>query len=312
MADSVQVFQPGYFVADALGNPVSGAQIVFTNAGSPNDPYEVFADIDLTVSLGSVVYVDSAGRPVTTNGGSTQTLVYVGTTAYRVEIRNSLGVTIAGPYDNVRAAVAGGEGGDGGSGITQAQADVRYVRNPNALAYESSLTDADLFAFWDTSASINKNINWLDVKDRLVAESVVFAAGTTTVFYQASAPTGWTKLITANLDNAACRIVTGSGGVTGGTSNFSTVFASRTITLANIPSYTLPDSLALSGSQTGGLVRELTNALSGSPYGTPNSNRDRSWFTTTLSLTGAVTSGGSGAAMDFNVKYADFIVCEKD
>lgn len=46
------------------------------------------------------------------------------------------------------------------------------------------------------------------------------------IFAQAAAPTGWTKIVTT--DNAALRLVSGTGGGTGGTADFTTVFASRT------------------------------------------------------------------------------------
>ena len=54
-----------------------------------------------------------------------------------------------------------------------------------------------------------------------------FDAGTRMIFAQNTAPTGWTK-DTSNYNNHALRIVTGTGGVTGGTVDFSTAFASQT------------------------------------------------------------------------------------
>ena len=54
-----------------------------------------------------------------------------------------------------------------------------------------------------------------------------FPAGTTIVFYQASAPPGWTQV--TNFDNAALRMVGGpGGGTTGGTTDFTTAFGSYT------------------------------------------------------------------------------------
>lgn len=65
-----------------------------------------------------------------------------------------------------------------------------------------------------------------------------FPSGTTMVFYQAAAPTGWTKLTTQN--DKALRVVSGNGGVAGGTNPFSTVMAqtavgNHTLTLAETP-----------------------------------------------------------------------------
>jgi len=48
-------------------------------------------------------------------------------------------------------------------------------------------------------------------------------SGTVMLFYQAAAPIGWTKLTTQN--DKAIRVVSGSGGVAGGTNPFSTVMA---------------------------------------------------------------------------------------
>src|SRR5262245_4467957 len=53
-----------------------------------------------------------------------------------------------------------------------------------------------------------------------------FAAGTVMLFVQTSAPTGWTKGSTHN--DKALRLVTGAAGA-GGSTAFTTVFASRTI-----------------------------------------------------------------------------------
>jgi hypothetical protein len=70
------------------------------------------------------------------------------------------------------------------------------------------------------------------------AEAGSFPTGTVMVFYQAAAPTGWTKLTTQN--DKALRVVSGAGGVAGGTNPFSTVMAqtavgNHTLTLGETP-----------------------------------------------------------------------------
>jgi hypothetical protein len=55
-----------------------------------------------------------------------------------------------------------------------------------------------------------------------------FPSGTKMIFNQASAPTGWTK-VTNNVDNRALRVVSGSGGGTGGSVGFTTAFGSKSI-----------------------------------------------------------------------------------
>jgi hypothetical protein len=58
-------------------------------------------------------------------------------------------------------------------------------------------------------------------------------AGSVMVFYQAAAPTGFTKLVTHN--DKTLRVVSGAGGVAGGTNSFSTVMA-QTVTGSLTPS----------------------------------------------------------------------------
>jgi hypothetical protein len=52
-----------------------------------------------------------------------------------------------------------------------------------------------------------------------------FASGTKMVFYQASAPTGWTQDTASALSDAAFRVTTGTGAGTGGSDTFQTTFA---------------------------------------------------------------------------------------
>ena len=55
-----------------------------------------------------------------------------------------------------------------------------------------------------------------------------FPSGTKQVFYQASAPTGWTQDTTAALNEAVMSIVTGSGGGTGGSTAYFSSFLATT------------------------------------------------------------------------------------
>jgi hypothetical protein len=75
-----------------------------------------------------------------------------------------------------------------------------------------------------------------------------FPSGTKQVFYQASAPTGWTQDTTAALGNAAMRVVTGTGGGTGGNDTFQTTFgSSRSTASGTLPISSLPVSGSVSG-----------------------------------------------------------------
>lgn len=126
-----------------------------------------------------------------------------------------------------------------------------------------------------------------------------FASGTKMSFYQASAPTGWTKDTTSALNDAVLRIVTGSGGSTGGSTAFSTWAAvtstsSYTLATADIPSHSHTvicrsgaGSTQYVATEAGALLnRSLTNNEGG--------------------------GGGHSHGLSQNIKYADFIVATKD
>ena len=88
---------------------------------------------------------------------------------------------------------------------------------------------------------------------RLTSTGVTFSDGTSlnskygivpqnavSIFYQSGAPTGWTRLPAASdHNNKALRVVSGTGGGSGGTTAFTSVF----------PNSTIP--ISLSGSVTG-------------------------------------------------------------
>ena len=136
-------------------------------------------------------------------------------------------------------------------------------------------------------------------------------AGSVMLFYQNAAPTGWTIVTTQN--NKALRVVSGSGGVSGGSVAFSTAFASQavsgtvgtsgatTLSTTQIPSHTHP---------VGGVTGGNTINYSG---GCPNLN--------TANATGATGGGGShthgggsftGTAINLAVQYIDIILCSKN
>jgi len=128
--------------------------------------------------------------------------------------------------------------------------------------------------------------------------------GTAMMFVQTSAPTGWTKSTTH--DNKALRVVSGSAS-SGGTTGFTSVFTSRTITTANMPSHT--HTLTDPGHAHTYTLKSGTTSGTGS--GT-------NWFGEATASTSTVTTGitianaGSGTAMDFAVQYVDVIIATKD
>ena len=228
MADAVAVFTPGQRLIDTSGVPFASCEVTFCEAGTTT-PKLVYADADLTVSLGSTIYTDSAGYPVTAYGSSTKTLVYTDTSAYKITI-SSNSITIA-EHDNVKGAVVA-SGTSGGSFLTQDAADVRYVRNPNALSAVTTLTTGDKLPAFIASVSGNRQIDWSALTADLLGEwrtaGYIFSAGAR-VLFQAAPPTGWTLESGASYNNAALRFTTGTPG-TGGSVAFDTIFASQTFT----------------------------------------------------------------------------------
>lgn len=165
-----------------------------------------------------------------------------------------------------------------------------------------------------------------------------FAAGTTLVAAQETAPIGWTK--GATHDDKALRVVTGaSGGTAGGTTPFTDIFDARTIAQANLPNVNFSNSLtAASHTHGAGSYQLISGALnvavwqggsgqgaqSGGSFGTTKDPTlgaaavnnvlvtGTSSASGTFAVTGTVSSGGSGTALDFAVQYVDVILITKD
>ena len=108
MTDSVAVFPPGWRLTDANDNPVSGGSIEFYNAGT-STPKTVYSDLGLSSSLGVSITTDASGYP---SSGGNKVLIYTGTDAYKVTLKDALGVTLAS-HDNVKGAAVGGGTGSG-------------------------------------------------------------------------------------------------------------------------------------------------------------------------------------------------------
>lgn len=155
-----------------------------------------------------------------------------------------------------------------------------------------------------TVESTSGGFKFPDGTTQSTAASAVIPSGSVVLFYQAAAPTGWTQVTTQN--NKALRVVSGSGGVSGGSVAFTTAFASKsvagtiggtTLTTAQIAAHTH----TVNGGDVGG-SNALQNVRNGSsPF--------------TSSSTGG---GGShdhtftGTAIDLAVQYIDVILASKN
>ena len=311
MTDSVTVFPPGFRLTDTLGVPYNGASIEFYDALTTNARL-VYSDQALLTVLGTIVYGDSAGYPVSAQGGTNKVLVYTNTGDYKVVIKDGSGVVIA-THDAIKGAVISGGGGGGAAGITQAQADARYIRNANALVAATNVDATDLLPFWDTATSSNQGIRWDDFQTDLLSEwrtaGHIFPTGSTVrvAFQMTTPPVGWTKEVGAAYNDAVSRFTTGTA-ATGGATAFSTIFASRTFT-------------GTVGNDTPSLAKTAAHAhgpgVGANFYGDNGGFSTIGSGATALGQISQTASAGSGTvhnhvltmnAADFAVKFADFVI----
>jgi hypothetical protein len=104
------------------------------------------------------------------------------------------------------------------------------------LTSKAAPVAADAILISDSAASgAFKQVPWSSLPGGTAGE---IPSGSVMLFWQAAAPTGWTQVTTQN--DKALRVVSGTGGVAGGTNAFSTVQAqtvtgSHTLALSELP-----------------------------------------------------------------------------
>ena len=84
------------------------------------------------------------------------------------------------------------------------------------------------------------------------------------LFYQSSAPTGWTKSTSHN--NKALRVVSGSGGGSGGSQSFTSAFQNHTVSISGSDTVSISDSdtVSISGSFSGSDTVSISGNCGGS------------------------------------------------
>jgi hypothetical protein len=181
-----------------------------------------------------------------------------------------------------------------------------------------------LFDLADTNNSIN-SFYWM------------YPPGTTKIFFQASAPVGWTKSITHN--NKGLRVISGTGGGSGGTTNFTSCLSStnnlttpfnvssgisvvpgtasnignHTLTLNQIPDHTHPTPIGqIEGrgstpfSNAGARLRQGSTATGGMIESSGGGSHNHP-FSGTVTLNQSFISNPNLA-----VTYVDVIICSLD
>jgi hypothetical protein len=154
-------------------------------------------------------------------------------------------------------------------------------------------------------------------------------AGTTMMFVQTAAPTGWTKSTTH--DNKALRVVSGTAS-SGGSVAFTSAFASQAVTgtnanytlqVADIPSHTHTASVTDPG-HTHTIDAYVQPTAGAGSIGTgvvlsPGAGLGQTTNTTGISVSNSSTGGGgghthtfTGTAINLAVQYVDVIIAVKD
>mgnify|MGYP005678605503 CR=1 FL=1 len=153
-----------------------------------------------------------------------------------------------------------------------------------------------------------------------------FDSGTRMIFAQNAAPTGWTK-DTTNFNQHAMRIVTGTGGGTSGTVDFTSAFTSQSVA----GSVSITGIVGTAGATTLSTAQipshTHTYATPVSAFKFASSSAGSSQFQNSSGTTNATGGGGShdhpfsftsgtaafsGTAIDLAVKHLDVITATQD
>lgn len=148
--------------------------------------------------------------------------------------------------------------------------------------------------------------------------SGLIPSGTVMLFWQGAAPTGWTQITTQN--DKALRVVSGTGGVAGGTNAFSTVMAqtvvgSHALTTAEMPVHN-------HGVNDSGHAHTMDAANSSATASNDLAHPANSFplfsgtATSTVGTGISIQNAGSGAAhnhaITMSIQYIDIILASKN
>jgi hypothetical protein len=130
-------------------------------------------------------------------------------------------------------------------------------------------------------------------------------SGTVMLFWQAAAPTGWTQVTTHN--DKALRVVSGSGGVAGGTNSFSSVMAQTVVGNHTLTNAEIASHAHVMGLSDSGYASPTTTASSPSTRMEVASNAGSGYVTN--------GQGGGGAhnhPITMSIQYIDVILASKN
>jgi hypothetical protein len=166
-----------------------------------------------------------------------------------------------------------------------------------------------------TSGSV---ITFSDATTQSTAATASIPSGSVVLFYQAAAPTGWTQV--TSLNDYDLRLVSGTGGGTGGTTAYSSVFTNQTPTIttsglsagattlstAQMPSHRHTENRsAQGGCGTGIGSAACATGCTGTSTFTQNTGGGGSH-------THSISGSASSSAITLDVRYANVIICSKN
>lgn len=181
----------------------------------------------------------TAGGSVTLSSGSTATATTLTLPAVNGTVLTS-GTVVSVAQGGTGAATLAANNVLLGNGTTALQT-VAPGTSGNLLTSNGTTWSSSAPAASVTSLVAGSGISVSASTGAVTITQTVIPAGTAMLFYQAAAPTGWTQYTGVN--DRALRVVSGSGGVTGGTTAYSTYFngsfsvGSTAITEAQMPSH---------------------------------------------------------------------------
>ena len=127
--------------------------------------------------------------------------------------------------------------GSNGVAITQGAHTVQYCTGDSVVdLFANSLGDVRIINQLRVGDNVQLNANGVVSATNFVGNGAgisgvdEFPSGTKAMFVQTNAPTGFTKDTTSALNNSTLRVVTGSGGTTGGSVDFTSVFTAKNAT----------------------------------------------------------------------------------
>ena len=145
------------------------------------------------------------------------------------------------------------------------------------------------------------------------APTVSVPSGAVMVFFQSGAPTGWTKL--TSQDNKALRVVSGTGGGTGGSNAFTTALNSSVTATGATATHALV--IGEIPEHAHSFVQKVYNQPGIGNAGGGGARVDEADQTSTTGVAGNDPANGHShnagtLAVNVNVQYIDVILCSKD